>query len=86
MKDKTERGQPNADRINPATPDPEGFSHGGKGFGSRPVVGQGKSYVSGANAHGKHEKPTRSNTTAGDSAASQPHQGSWTGRPPTKSK
>lgn len=28
-------------------------------YGKKPLVGQSKPYVSGANAHGKHEKPTK---------------------------
>jgi hypothetical protein len=46
---------------NPVRPDREGEHMRDKG-GGRPVVGQSRPYVSGANAHGRHEKPRRGGT------------------------
>jgi hypothetical protein len=55
-------------------------------FGKAPSVGQSKPYQDGQNAHRKAEKPTRSNTTAGDAAASGPAHSGWPARSPSSKR
>lgn len=58
--------------------------HADMNFGSRPVAGQSKAYNS-ENARGQRQRPTDSDTTAGDAAASGPRQGEgWPARSPSK--
>ena len=68
---------------NNATPDAERAGH--PRFGNRPSVGQSESYQSGGQAHGKSERSTRSDATAGGGADSGPHHDKgWPSRSPSK--